>query len=495
MNPIEIPVSELKAALPGLRQIIPRKTYLPILNCIRVCRLQSGRLTLQAADPVTSATYATQTRAGDESAEMLVPGDELAQALKGAAKDDCIQLVPDPQRPCLLHRVAGNWLEKPLPVFESNEWPPSIGVDSEPVSLPADLPQALKQSLDYAADEGRLDLHGAWLDVEDPKAHYVMACNGGQMFTANSFSFGLKESLLVPYHRFLQWDGFHADGPWQLRFKPKDKVTDAYLQLASEHWTFVTQVPEAKLRNWKASVPGQSLTRVRFSEDSVKALLELLPRLPSSDQTHHGVEFHFGEPLSTVTGRARDHHSTVELIGLKVEGQPLTIGVNRNYVIQALKLGLRGLELNDALSPLMFHHAGRRLLVMPLRMHREEPQPPAPSPTEPANEMPAPKPEPVNEPEAPGSPSPNPEPQPATPTSKSMSQTAPAKPPTTTEPPSALRQAITKLEGLKENVKGILTDLNEMLKVLHVAQKEQRAADREVEEVRAALEAIKKLRV
>jgi hypothetical protein len=75
-----------------------------------------------------------------------------------------------------------------------------------------------------------------------------------------------------------------------------------------------------------------------------------------------------------------------------------------------------------------------------------------------------------------------------------MSQTAPAKP-TTTEPPSALRQAITRIENLKENVKGILTDLNEMLKVLHVAQKEQRAADREVEEVRAALEAIKKLRV
>jgi hypothetical protein len=493
MNPIEIPVSELKAALPGLKQVIPRKVVLPILGCVRVTRLVGGGLQLQATDLDATVTYRPLDLTGETEATVFVPLDELSRLMKGAGNTGVLELIPDQANPRLRHRVAGTWLEKPLPVFPADAWPVEPAFDSTPVALPPELPLALKESLTYAADEGRLDLHGAWLDVEDPAAHYVMACNGSQMFTANSFHFDLKESQLVPYHRFLQGEGFHQDGPWRLRLRPKQGDQDTFLHLASDHWTFVTKVPDVKLRNWKASVPGEARTRIQFHDDAVASLLELLPRLPLGDPQHQGAEFHFTEPVSTVTGRAKDHHSTVEIPGLKVEGEALRIGVNRSFVLQALKLGLRELELNDALSPLVFKQAGRRLLAMPLRLHSEVTPPPPNPQAEPTNEMPAPSPEPSEEPESPVSPT-NPEPQPATSTPEPMSQTAPAKP-TTTEPPSALRQAITKIEGLKENVKGILTDLNEMLKVLHVAQKEQRAADREVEEVRAALEAIKKLRV
>ncbi len=495
MNPIEIPVSELKAALPGLKQVIPRKVVLPILGCVRVCRQRSGRLTLQATDLSSTATYATQLAADNDPGVLLVPGETLAQVLKGAAKDDVIQLVPDEQQPHIRHRVAGNWLEKPFPVFKDEEWPTLVNLDGEAMPLPPELPSTLKSSFAFMGDESRQSLHGAWLDVEDPQAHYVMAANGRALFTANSFTFGLKESLLVPYHRFLEWDGFQTDGAWQLRLKPKQPKQPGYLQLNSAHWTYLAQLSEANPVGWRNALPGAGQTRVRFSEDCAKGLLELLPRLPFLPDGNFRCELRFSESLSTVTGRATDHSNTVELIGLKVEGPAVALAVNRNFVLGAMKLGLRELELTDDRTPLLFRTGGRRLVVMPLRLESEATPPTAPPPANPTNEMPAPKPEPMSdpEPESPVSPT-NPEPQPATPTPDPMSQTAPAKP-TTTEAPSALRQAITKLEGLKENVKGILTDLNEMLKVLHVAQREQRAADREVEEVRAALEAIKKLRV
>jgi ABC-type transporter Mla subunit MlaD len=76
-----------------------------------------------------------------------------------------------------------------------------------------------------------------------------------------------------------------------------------------------------------------------------------------------------------------------------------------------------------------------------------------------------------------------------------MSKETQANPEASTETVSALRQAIAKVEGLKDGLKAMLTDLNDVLKVLNVAQKEQRASEREVEEVRAALEAVKKLRL
>lgn len=70
-----------------------------------------------------------------------------------------------------------------------------------------------------------------------------------------------------------------------------------------------------------------------------------------------------------------------------------------------------------------------------------------------------------------------------------------ATPTQATETKTALQLAIEKVEALKESLKGMLTDLNDALKVLHVAQRERRASEKEVEEVRAALEAVKKLRV
>ena len=77
-----------------------------------------------------------------------------------------------------------------------------------------------------------------------------------------------------------------------------------------------------------------------------------------------------------------------------------------------------------------------------------------------------------------------------------MSAEKPTATPTpATETKTALQLAIEKVETLKENLKGMLTDLNDVLKVLHVAQREKRASDKEVEEVRGALEAVKKLRL
>ncbi len=494
MNSLELPVSELKAALPGLRQIIGRRTNpLAILNCVRIQRQLSGRLTLQASDRDSTATYHSLTEPGQPEIVFHVLAEDLAEALKGAAKDDHIQLVSDGETTRLRHRVGGHWLERPLAQTDSAEWPVTARLDNEPVALPPELPATLKTSFDFMANDTRQSLHGAWLDVESAAGHYVMASNGHALFTANSFTFGLKESLLVPYHGFLAWEGFQQDGPWTLRLRAKRGKHPAVLQLGSEHWTYVRLLPEAQQPSWRQVVPNQSLTQVRFSEAGAQSLLVLLRHLPSSVAHQHRCDLSFSPERSTVTGRERDRSQTAELFGLTVAGKAQTVSLNRNYMIQALKLGLRELELTDDLSPVRFHAGGRQVVVMPLRPDSDPV--PTPGPTaEPANEMPAPPPEPSEEPESPVSPNPNPEPQPATSTPEPMSQTAPAKP-TTTEPPSALRQAIAKLEGLKENVKGILTDLNEMLKVLHVAQKEQRAADREVEEVRAALEAVKKLRL
>lgn len=499
MNSLELPVSELKAALPGLKQIIGRRTNpLPILNCVRIQRQLSGRLTLQASDLDSTATYHSITEPGQPNVIVHVPADELAEVLKGAAKDDHLQLVSDGETTLLRHRVGGHWLERPLAKTDPAEWPVTVRLDNEPVALPPELPATLKTSFDFMAEDTRQSLHGGWLDVTDPQGHYVMASNGHALFTANSFTFGLKESLLVPYHGFLAWEGFQQDGPWTLRFKAKRGKKPAVLQLGSEHWTYVRLLPEVQTPNWRQVVPTQSLTQVRFSEAGAQSLLELLRHLPQSAAHQHRCDLSFSPERSTVTGRDRERSQTAELSGVTVVGKAQNIGLNRNYVIQALKLGLRELELTDDLSPVRFHSGGRQVVIAPLRPDNAPVQTSSPSAEAPTN-PPAPETQPeATSPAAPAeasSPQPNPEPQPVNQTPAPMSKETPSNPEASTETVSALKQAIAKVEGLKDNLKAMLTDLNDVLKVLHVAQKEHRATEKEVEEIRAALEAVKKLRL
>ena len=54
MNPITLPMAELKPALAGLGKIITRRPTLPVLGCIRVERTDTGRIELTGTDLLPS---------------------------------------------------------------------------------------------------------------------------------------------------------------------------------------------------------------------------------------------------------------------------------------------------------------------------------------------------------------------------------------------------------------------------------------------------------
>ena len=59
---IELPVAELREALPGLGKIIGRKTTLPVLSAVKVARDKSGLITLQGTDLDSTATFTLKDR-------------------------------------------------------------------------------------------------------------------------------------------------------------------------------------------------------------------------------------------------------------------------------------------------------------------------------------------------------------------------------------------------------------------------------------------------
>ena len=80
---IVIPVSDLKAALPGLNKIVSKRSTLPVLQAVRVARDAGGAVSLMATDLDAFATYTVKEAQSGPAVEILMPFDQLTKTAKG----------------------------------------------------------------------------------------------------------------------------------------------------------------------------------------------------------------------------------------------------------------------------------------------------------------------------------------------------------------------------------------------------------------------------
>lgn len=82
------------------------------------------------------------------------------------------------------------------------------------------------------------------------------------------------------------------------------------------------------------------------------------------------------------------------------------------------------------------------------------------------------------------------EPQPVV-TANGANRVEPQQP----EETSALKQAIHLVDGIKDKLREVQSDMNDVLKALNQAHRDKRASEKEVEEVRDALQSLQRIRI
>lgn len=460
----EIPmiVSELKHAMSGLSRVLNKSASLPVLNFLRVLHCEDGTIAVQATDLDSFATYRFSEVQAGETAEMLVPFDQLHQILKGCAATDRICLVQRQEGLVLQYPLAGRQVERPLNSLAVTEWPATPQVTSKPESLDDKFKDALANAFECCSDDScRAVLQGAWLDVTDPKAHYVLGTDGKHLYSANSFRVALKESLLIPQSRFLQWTAFKADGPWKLAVEPGKQEDDAgWIQIQSDHWSFITRRPEYRIPDWRQVVPSRESTRVTvtFSEEASMFLLDLIPKLPGRKESGQPIRLDVCQGKLKVTAKERDneHLTTLPVEEVEVAGPDMTITVNRSFIAKALKWRLTVMEMKDELSPLVFTGQGRKLVAMPMRTEGPiTPMPQISTQPESSNQTAEPQePEPKK-----GSMNRTIEPS-ISPESSATNRLASAK------NESSVRSAIEQIDGLKDSLKSVLRQFSDITDAL-----------------------------
>ncbi len=486
MNPITLPLAELKSGLTGLGKIINPKSSLPILQSLRIERTPDGWVCLTATDLDRFVTLRLEQPAKGEPLAMLVPYDDLLRLTKNGGKDEALQLEPGPDKTAIIRfnlgSETGETKVRSLPV---DEFPAMPRIQSNAIPVSDALRQALHEAMACSSkDETRLVLQGAFLDVTKPKAHYVVATDGRHLYSSNSFNLPLKHPVIIPRHKFLAWREFNLDGAWQLKVadtaESKDKAAPL-VQLSSRRWRFITRQIEGPYPNWRQVVPdSRARTIIELDPNQLEAVIQTIERLPCHDERCHtlGIEWRGGQLFLLGKPQPTDAWTRVPVKAAKGEGPDVTVQMDRQYLIKALQFGLNTLGLIDELSPLRFSRGGRQMIVAPLR---HDPH---------GSNNATPKPAPING----GSPGATsvPDAGPPQPHDKPMPTPTPSQPPTTVP---KLDDIIASIHEMRETfLKGVnqLRDLSMRLKEVH---RGHRSSQREMQSVRSTLLSLQRMRL
>jgi DNA polymerase III sliding clamp (beta) subunit (PCNA family) len=508
---IEIPVPDLKAVLPGLAKIISRSRTLPVLQSVKASLSQDEKnIELQAHNLDEIATVRLPNRANGLSGQMVVPLEVLTKIVKLCGTDQSIRLITANKQTKICYTLAGSLVGRFVTHIPVAEWPEVKVIDREPVALDDAFKVAVWEALECASvDSSRYVLNGACLDTRNKEAHYVIGTDGRHLYSANSFRFNLPEPLIIPAGKFVIWPGFLNDGPWNLRMlpaikvDPKDKKADKskeappWLQIDSEHWSYVARAIDGQYPNWKQVLPYDTAnwTRIILQPTAVKTILDAMPLLPGGEDLSCPVTLEAGNDLILkARGKDQTDWTSINVPEASITGKAVEISLNRTYLVRALRIGLHQIEVHNSKEPMLFTSPGKTMLVMPIGT--EAP----PHPAQGVTGKPSP---PENTSVAPPSVA-----EAANPTEerKDMATTTMTPPErgnlrgnnnTTTngqagseDTRSAFKTALEQIDRIKTNLRDVIGDLNDAVTMLKTAEKEQKATSKEIDTVRAKLREI-----
>lgn len=520
MKEIVLPVCEMKEALQGLNKIVGRSRALPVLQSVRVARDAEGKLSIEATDLDSCATYHFKKAQSGAPAQLLVPLDQLSKTVKGLSSDGIIGLTAESKDKLeLRYSIAGNVVEQNITTLPVDEFPPTPKVHKPGTALEPGFGTALKQALECCSeDTSRRTINGAALDVRDKKFHYIIGTNGRMLFAANSYCFDLEKTVIVPDSKFLEWTDLMDEQPCSLSFepgeeeqpakngKPGKEATAGWVKFQSPKWTFITKEIEGQFPNWKQVLPDvtSKWTKVVLSEDAVKQVLQVVPKLPGDYSPNFPIRLRVDSHL-ILEGQNKDQDTwtSIPITAVNVTGNPVVVALNREYFTRAVRFGLNQLDIENELSPVVFSSGRKKMVIMPVRL--DTGTPPAAAP---AQSTSAPDQTPVEQTTSPNPSATQPEERTTMPrTAKSTLPVAPraeghnrlAEPTTSTGNGNGNGSAVTSLvehvEQIKETLKNVIRDLAHVIDIVKTADKEKRTTEKEIEAIRTKLRQIQNVTI
>lgn len=477
MNTLTLPMAELKSALTGLGKVINLKATLPVLHQVKVERTSDGWIALTGTDLDRFVTMRLEHPAEGSPTAVLIPYDQLVQLAKTCGKDEHLIIEISPETTLIKFPLADKLGASKVTSTPVSEFPATPRIKGDAMPLTPELRRSILEAMQCASDDvTRFVLNGTFIDTSNPKANYIVGTDGRHLYSANSFVLPLKNSLIIPSHKFVGWKEFNLDGEWQL------KADGMMLQISSRRWRFISRQINGTYPNWRAVIPSPNeiKTTITLDSDKIDTVIKLIQRVPCHDQAYQriGLQWKEGQFLLLAKESSQDPWFKVPVSDVKGQGKEVTVFIDRRFFIKALQYGLNTIGLIDELSALRFHHQGKQMIVMPIRADAAHSEPPANPEPAPINSRVAPPPLP---------PTPTPERKPV--------MITPATPDTSAGNPPTMEEAIDMITQIRDKLIEPLNQLRDLSLKLKSINREQKSNSKEFNTVRSTLRSLQGLKI
>ncbi len=501
---ITLPVDELRPALQGLGKVMSKSPTLPVLATVRISRDPEGWVHLTTTDLDTFTRVRLEQPSPGEPASALVPHSDLVRLVKSQPNQEHLELLLSDREeaPVLRYPVGTQKMSLRIEPIPDSEFPQIPAFHGEEIPLDPSVRSSLLEALACASsDASRCVLQGAFIDTSRPDAHYLVGTDGRCLYSANSFQLPLAEPVIIPDRKFLVWRPFLADGEWRLSIEPIEKGAGGidkpgWVRISSRRWSLISKAIDGNYPNYRQVIPQSETfkTEIKLGSEGATELLDALTRLPGEEVRDKPVTLYKENKTLWIKGHHPDGQKAerLRINAEEIEGHDITITLNREYALRALRYGLTSIQFIDQMSPIRFSAEGRQLIVMPLRTREHDPSPPAnpaplaePAPPEPHLETTERNPMPENQ-------HPNTEAIHTEPAKQHDERLAPADAQDReSENKPAIEAAIERLDVFKSSLRETLGGVSELAFLLKQAVREQRSEAKEIRAIRDTLRTLR----
>ena len=472
----------LRDAVPGLGKVVPTRTNLAVLNCVRFHSDGEG-LTATATDLDQTLVYAFAEAQCEGLGEIIVPYAALKELAKGDATDT-VTLEHDGDNVIVTNVVGGHAVTTTVTGTDPRDWPES-GPEI-PVQEAKGFLRAYRRMAPFASvDETRRTLQCVYVDVSGTGDHNatLVATDGRRLCCCNSLKLPVDDEhgVMVPVTKFLLWQGLQED----VMLGVSKTKAGGRVCVKSGNWTYRVKAVDGQYPNWRQVVPNTDGIehRLTFTDADAQAMTKIVPALPGKD----GVGIEGGDGKITLRGLDGDRQVRIPLTaGSEYAGGGCSVIVNRQYLLDALGAGFRNFMFADGHSPLLSDDGkGAKHVLMPLRYD---------GPPKPAEAAAAQAQTPANTATDNNTPSEAAVPQPEQ-QEKQMKQEQNTPPPPQQPEQTALERLQAAYEVAKGKVRDAQSALADVAAAIRDAVKEERKRSEEVAAVRAGLAKLQSIKV
>ncbi len=302
-------------------------------------RLAGGNLTIAVQNSDCAVLYTMPLDRPERS--FAIPFEMFKQCEGG--KHEPVTIEPQEQQVDIRWTDGGIPQQARFDTLEPTELPP---LPEQLASNEAGILTALQAAAETATIEssryalGCLRLRGA--DGQ------IAATDGRQLLVEQGYTFPWEDAPLVPASKLFASKELSGGEPVAIG------RTDDWVTLVTGPWTIHLRIQDARFPNLDDLVrqPGTAVATLQLEAGDARFLAESVQRLPCGDSTNQPVTVDLnGQVIVRALGESDAPPTELVLRHSLLQGSPLRVSTNRQYLARAMQLGFRSVEFTSQEAP------------------------------------------------------------------------------------------------------------------------------------------------